>query len=224
MADMSPLLARIRAAMATASIPRTGIGLGEGQAASARIRSLLRPEAEDALRRVQDAISDHGLYVHDGPVGAGGTSLVFDVRPAAGGPDRHVLKLAAPLHESDTVEPFDLPDVPGVAPYWINGSEGPVKYGVQPRAAAVLDEFKDNPRTAFWWDRAQDLSDNLRARGWTWIDNHAANLGIMPDKTMAVIDGRLYQYDQTPGFIAKWSDWKTPEDAIRALRYDGPIP
>lgn len=233
---------------------------GEGVASSVRqavgdvnrrnalaISLLSEPERIAGLSRMDQVLGDNGLELTPGVLGSGANSLVLPVRSARDGAD-HVLKVSAfsnPLPQwmrnetlpkgwdgvSGAADAFDLPDIPGVAPYWLKGSESGVAYAVQPRAAVVYRPGDPSlGQKAVWWDdRARHLKDSLAARGWHWMDHHIGNIGLMPDRTWAAIDGhvRPYALDGTPqaDYIDRKNyPFKSVEDAIRALRYEGRMP
>lgn len=207
---------------------------------------LSEPERIAGLSRMDQVLGDNGLELAPGVLGSGANSLVLPVRNARDGTG-HVLKVSTfsnPLPQwmrSETIprgwqgvsgaaDAFDLPDIPGVAPYWLKGSESGVAYAVQPRAAVVYRPGdRSLGQTADWWDaRAKELKDNLNARGWHWMDHHLGNIGLMPDRTWAAIDGyvRPYQLEGTPraDYIDRQNyPFNSVEDAIRALRYEGPL-
>lgn len=209
-----------------ASLVRDTAALPSGLRRENALYLLDDPNRVSYLARMDQALADHGLAVHGPSVGAGASSLVFDATRIGDPSDQHVIKIAANPEKRFRAEDFfDLPDIPGSAPYWLKGEEGDLVYGVQPKARLVYRPARPGiAGDEMWWkQRTQDLYDNLSDRGYVWRDSHHGNIGVRNDTgDFAVIDGTVVPFGvpKVPdGYISPKSVFRSAEDAIRALRF-----
>lgn len=176
---------------------------------------LLARGGEQALRQMDDFLGDHGLTIGK-PIGAGMESVVFDARPRVG-PDRQVVKIAIRKDMHRPNDAFQMPDIPGVNPYWAHEQMGPLAVGVQPRVAVLRDIAPEEADVAL--DGMARLEDSLHARGYHWDDSMFGNAGLL-DNNWVVIDGSVRPF--LPGTRMTTSGAaemiRNPEEAIRALR------
>ena len=176
---------------------------------------LLSRGGEKALRQVDDFLGDNQLALGR-PLGAGMESVVFDARPRVG-PDRQVVKIAVRNEMHRPQDAFQLPDIPGVNPYWAHERLGPLAVGVQPRVAVLRDIVPEEADVAL--DGMARLEDSLHARGYHWDDSMFGNAGLLDDNWV-VIDGAVTPF--LPGTRMTTSGAaqmrQNPEEAIRALR------
>jgi hypothetical protein len=154
-------------------------------------------------RRAREFLGDNRLRLGE-LIGAGRERLAFEAG-MPGQPASQVFKIGGP---KDT---YDMPAIPGVAPYRLRGSEGELNFGVQERALGVHADGK--LPYEYWLDRADDLHTSLYRRGYTWIDPHEGNIGLMPDRTWAVIDGPIEPHRSATPYAPG-----AAEEAIRLLR------
>ena len=164
-------------------------------------------------QRINAFLKDNKLSLGE-TIGSGQERIVFAATPADGAAD-YVFKVGYDPRA------FDTPDIQGVVPYSAKGVEGGVAFGVQPRAAAVYGQGwpRSKKPWEYWERRAWDLDSSLSARGWGWLDSDVSNIGLMPDGNFSVIDGELTRIHNQP-FVPN-DRVRTPEDAIRVLRYRG---
>jgi hypothetical protein len=170
---------------------------------------LLTPRGARSMEGVDKFLERQGIVLGQ-PLGAGGEAAVFDA-------GQHVVKISAdPFGQG----PYNLPDIPGVAPYVAARQVGPFRIGVQPRAREVASRDRmavDDAYYRLWRDRSDTLFDSLGRRSKYWDDAGALNAGIMPDGNLAVIDGWLRDQPPPTRIISRYP---TVEDAIRALRVE----
>lgn len=168
---------------------------------------LMERGAPRRLEAIDKILDKHNIELGQ-PIGYGGEAIVFDAGD-------QVVKIAQdPFRKGRYV----LPDVPGVAPYTVSEVVGPFRLGVQPRAAEVASRAAvdaDRNLERLWRWRADRVADSLSRRGMLWDDAGWANVGIMPDGSLAAIDGWVTPGSPTP--VAQRA-FPTPEAAIRGLR------
>jgi hypothetical protein len=172
--------------------------------ASAVSRELMAMASPGEWRRAREFLEQNDLTLGEF-VGAGQERLAFEVG-TPGKPADAIFKIGGPKDN------YDLPEVLGVASYPLRASEGALNFGVQPRAIGVYADGR--LPYEYWQDRAWDVHRSLVSRGFTWIDPHEGNIGLMPDRTWAVIDGPVgTRWDATPYTPT------TAAEAIRLLRF-----
>lgn len=182
-----------------------------------------------AMRQVDQFLGDHKLAIGR-PLGAGDESVVFEATRPGHGQHRQVVKIALRDQMQSPGGGFNLPNIPGVNPYWAAENIGPISVGAQRRALVVGSD----PATSEWTlanEGMHRLDDSLRSRGWLWDDLAFQNLGSVDDHWV-VIDGNVNR--MKPSDPDGWKgNYDTAENAIRALRvrpyeshvfFDGPPP
>lgn len=224
-----PDLSRIARAVSAADVARTDailarLRMGQALQQLRSSNSPMRYFAGELMDRAGPASIDAvDQFVGDNklrlvrPLSSGGESMVFDVMR---GDEPHVLKIGLLSDAQRGASEYFLPDIPGVAPYWATARDERMRYGVQPKALRVRQGVSPAEEFDFWEDGALGLRRSLAARGYEWRDPHSGNIGIMPDRTWAALDGAVLgagRFDRSLGFA-------TPEEAIRALWYGGPLP
>lgn len=145
-------------------------------------------------RRIDEYLRDQGVGLR-GVLGAGEERLAMNAVGRGGEP--YVFKVGGGR------QLYDLPDAKGVIPYLSRGSEGGLNFGLQPKAARVYSEGGWAPdgvprEEQYWWweDLARDVQQSLYARGYSWDDASASNVGIMPDNSIGVIDGSVRRWGE----------------------------
>lgn len=142
------------------------------------------------------------------PLGYGAEAIVFDAGD-------NVIKVG---RDPFGMGPYGAPDMPGITPYLASEVAGPLRMGVQEKAAEVASRERlasEPDYERLWRSRSDDLWRSLNRRGIEWDDATVRNVGIMRDGNLSAIDGWFTPTAPGPSSMRAYP---TPEDAIRALR------
>lgn len=164
-------------------------------------------DAQRRLEMINQALDR--LHLAAGrPLGYGSEAIVFDAGDK-------VIKVGRDPFQKG---PYQAPELPGIAPYLESQVIGPLRMGVQDKAAEVASRERlasDRDYERLWRSRSDALWRSLDRRGIQWDDDTIGNVGIMPDGNLSAIDGWFRPI--APG-ASSMRAYPTTEDAIRALR------
>jgi hypothetical protein len=195
----------------------SGVAGSRGPMAAYAQEVLTAPRAAATTSAIDEFLKANEMRI-DRPIGRGRESMVFSVR-GADNQIGNVLK----LQSVGAGRGFTLPvGVPGVAGYWAKDRLGPgTLVALQAKADRVLPpdvraKWGGIAEESRWSGMADAVQRSLAARGMTWTDPHAGNIGIMPDGNMSALDGAVIPSDS--GDVLPENLRMSVEDAIRLLR------